>query len=126
MTGRAIRIGVATAAVLLLTLGLAVAKTKNVNIDQRSKLASGTILEAGTYKVEILEQTSKPEAAFYRGNKLVARAPVKLEAQPKKAPYTMIYFVNSENPPKITGIKLKGSSEMIVFSGKVEATPSGM
>jgi hypothetical protein len=115
MRSKVTRIGVGLAVAVLFTVGLALAKT--VKIEERAKLANGSVLEPGSYKVEVLGETTKPEVDFYQGNHLVAKTSAKLEALTRKVPNTAIYYNNAEKPPMITGIEMEGAKDKLVFTG---------
>ena len=123
MKCKATRIGVGLAVALLFSVGLALAKT--VKIEARSKLANGSVLEPGYYKVEVLGEKAKPEVDFYKGKQLVAKTSAQMEPLAKKVPNTAIYYNNAEKPPVITGIELGGSMDKLVFKKSQSSSHGG-
>lgn len=117
MGSRAVMTLFAVAMALTLVTGLAFAKAKGVNLDFTGKLASGPELKPGHYKVEVLQNSGSPEAVFYKGKDVVARAPVKLVEEPTKIPYSEVVYNTDagDHEQIITEIRLSGWYEKLVF-----------
>jgi hypothetical protein len=94
-------------------------KSAQVTLVSSVKLADGTQLEPGTYKVEVSDNAQSPEALFYKGSALIARSPVKLESQPQKSNQTAILTKNQGSDSVITEIQLSGRTEKLVFGNTV-------
>jgi hypothetical protein len=115
MPRKAVYTAFAAALALLFVAGLAFAKAKQVNIEYPAKLADGPELKAGSYKVDVLNPQNNPEAVFYRGKEVVAKAPVKLVDEPRKSEYTAVSYTTEQTPRVITEIFLGGSKQKLVF-----------
>ena len=112
---------IGTVAALLLTSGLAAAKTTRVHILYKVNLQSGTMLKPGTYRVQLLSPSKSPELAFYHNRKQVAETPVKLVNQPQKIAETQIHYNAANNSHVLTEIDLKGWNQKLLLSAS--ATP---
>ncbi|HUI41438.1 MAG TPA: hypothetical protein VL523_05670 [Terriglobia bacterium] len=106
----------ATAA-LLLTAGLALAKTTTVHLMYNVKLASGTILQPGAYRVAVVNASNSPELAFYLNRKQVGEMPVKLVSEPAKISETEIHYDAANNSHVLTEIDLRGWNQKLMFPG---------
>lgn len=80
-------------------------------------------LQPGTYKMTLMNATTAPEVAFYKGNKLVCKCPVKIETLPTKAAATQLFVETSPNGTRVLRtVSIGGWTEKVIFS---EATGSG-
>ena len=99
-----------------LSAGLAAAKTSTVEFSSRAKLGNGPVIDPGSYRVVLMNDSSKPEVALYQGGKQVAQVPVKIVSVPKKNSETeVIYDQTHTNPTVVTEIDLSGWNQNLVF-----------
>lgn len=102
---------------IALSAGMALAKTSTVQFAYRAQLGNGPTINAGSYHVVVMKNSSKPEVAFYQGGKQVAEAPVKLVSVPKKNSQTQVVYDQShKNSNVVTEIDLDGWNQNFVFS----------
>lgn len=101
---------------LLLTAGLAQAKTKTINLSYPAKLGDGPELQPGSYRIELVRDTEKPELIFYREKTAVARTPAKLVEEPAKASRTEIHFDFKDNKRILTQMRVEGWRERLIFT----------
>jgi hypothetical protein len=80
-----------------------------------SRIANGTELQPGTYKVELTPNASSPELIFYQEGKLVAKAPVTLVNEGKKIDQTEIQYNTAADQHVITEIDVHGWRQEIKF-----------
>jgi hypothetical protein len=71
-------------------VGFGKPKSFDVTLIKAAMLNNGVVLPPGNYTVKISEDTQSPEAEFYKPQRLVARAPVQVQARPEKNDYTTI------------------------------------
>ena len=103
---------------VVLSAGLAAAKTNTVQLPYATKIGNGSVLNAGSYRVALVNSSKTPELAFYQGGKQVAEAPVKLVSVPKKNSETqVIYDESHKNSNVMTEIDLDGWNQNMVFAG---------
>lgn len=102
---------------ITLSAGMAAAKSSTVHFDRPARLGSGPTINAGSYRVVLMNQSSNPEVAFYQGSKQVAEVPAKLVSLPKKNSETdVIYDQSQKGSSVVTEIDLDGWNQKIVFS----------
>jgi hypothetical protein len=117
-------------AVFALTVGLGFAKSgdksgsKSASIDITSPTSTPDgVLQPGTYKFTLFNDPAAPQVAFYKGNKLVCKCPVKLETLPAKADYTQLLVEKGTNGIRLLKtVSIGGWTEKVVFP---EAPASG-
>jgi hypothetical protein len=81
-------------------------------------MPDGAQLKPGTYRMELLNDASAPQVAFYQNGKLVCKCPVKVENAQDKVKYTkMLYDVSPDGTRKLNTIEVAGWEQMLVFSG---------
>jgi hypothetical protein len=118
------------AIVLALATGLGLAKSADQSQVKSANITVTTLtatpdgqLQPGTYRMELLNaSTASPEAAFYKGKKLICKCPVKVETLPTKAPYTQLLVEVSNGTRVLRTVSIGGWTEKVVFS---EATAPG-
>jgi hypothetical protein len=117
-------------AVVALTAALGLAKSgektasKSASIDITAATATPDgLLQPGTYKMTLFGDPAAPQVAFYKGNKLVCKCPVKIETLPAKADYTQLLVEKGANGTRILKtVSIGGWTEKVVFS---EASAAG-
>jgi hypothetical protein len=101
-------------------------KSADIDITETTKVPGGPTLEAGTYKVLLLNESDTPEVGFYQGDKLIGQAPVKLDDQGKKFQRTeFVASILDDHSKLITEIRPGGWTEKIVFSASDGSSASG-
>jgi hypothetical protein len=101
---------------VVLSAGLATAKTNTVQFAYRTSLGNGTVLNPGSYRVVVINDSSTPKVAFYQGSKQVAETPVRLVPVSKKNSETqVIYDQSHKNSNVLTEIDLDGWNQNMVF-----------
>lgn len=109
------------AAVVALATGLGMAKpsdkSANIIITSVTVTPDGGQLQPGTYKMTLLNESTAPEVAFYKGNKLVCKCPVKVENMPTKAPYAQMLVETADDGTRmLKTINVGGWTQKVVFS----------
>ena len=126
----------AITAVMLFTSGMAFAgfrglhhssqKSADIDLNETTKVPNGPTLQAGSYKVTLLNGSSTPELGFYQDRKLVGQAPVKLVDQGKKISETEVLFETKDDHTQVvTEMDLSGWTQKVVFSGSDASSGSG-
>ena len=101
-------------------------RSAEVTFTQITKVPNGPTLQPGTYKVALLNDSSAPEVGFYRNDKLVGQAPIKLVDQGQKIRQTEVYSdVQDDHSQVITEMDFSGWTEKVVFGGSDAGTASG-
>jgi len=99
-----------------LDLGHSSKKSATVEIDQRTRIPGGPMLQSGEYKVVLNNNSPVPEIGFYYDGKLVAQVPAKLVDQGKKFDQTAIsYDTRSADAYVIKEMDISGWKEKILF-----------
>jgi hypothetical protein len=91
-------------------------KSTTVNLAYNSKLANGSTLEAGNYKLEIPLHSKSLELKFYQNGKLVASVPAQIKKETLKPTATQIDYTRKGNDEYITEIHLDGMRKAYVIS----------
>jgi hypothetical protein len=126
----------ATSAVLLFTASMAVArfpglhdssrKSADIDLIESTKVPNGPTLQAGSYKVTLLNESGTPELGFYQDGKLVGQAPVKLVDQEKKISETQVFSDTQDDHTQVlTEMDLRGWTQKVMFSGSAASSGSG-
>jgi hypothetical protein len=108
--------------VLATSLGLAKSADKSTSKSANIVITAVTAtpdsqLQPGTYKMTLMNAATAPEVAFYKGNKLVCKCPVKIETLPTKAASTELFVETSANGTRVLRtISIGGWTEKVVFS----------
>jgi len=90
-------------------------QSAQVPIVYASRIADGTELQPGTYKVELTPDASSPELMFYQEGKLVAKAPVTLVNEGKKIDQAEIPYNTAADQHVITEIDVHGWRPEMTF-----------
>lgn len=111
---------------LMMTTGLSFAhfwsghkssvKSANITLASRMTLDNGTVLNAGSYHIEVPQNSKAPEVSFYRNGQVVAKVPAKVVAENQKNTQTEIDSNTRGNKDVITEIRPNGWSEKLVFT----------
>ncbi len=117
MTLKGVRLFLPATLAILTAAGMALAKSYDVAISRPSELGSGPMIKAGSYKVEIMNIQSRPEAVFFQHGKEVAEVPVKLVNTPKKSSVTEYTSDDKNGKLIITEMQLEGLNERVLFQG---------
>jgi hypothetical protein len=111
----------ALAVILLFTAGLALSKTNiksvGVTLTAVTVMPDGTQLQPGTYRMELLSDSSSAQVAFYKNDKLVCKCPVKLESAMEKVPANRMLFEVGNGTHVLRTLEIPGWSQMLVFGG---------
>jgi len=91
-------------------------KSANITIASVMALSNGNVLKAGSYHLEVPEDSQAPEVSFYKDGKVVAKAPAKVVAENQKNPYSEVDSIKQGNKDVITEIRPGGWAEKLVFS----------
>ena len=117
MTKRFVLCVLGASMAITLSAGMAAAKSSTVHFDRPTRLGSGPTINAGSYRIVLMNQSSDTEVAFYQGGKQVAEVPAKLVSLPKKNSETdVIYDQSQKDSSVVTEIDLDGWNQKIVFS----------
>jgi hypothetical protein len=99
-------------------------KAADVNFAFLTKLPEGKMLEAGRYRITLVNETATPEVAFYKDGKLLCKCPVKLENVEKTVSRTQVaYEKAADNSQLLTSILVRGWTQKIVFPSPAAAGP---
>lgn len=96
-------------------------KSENVQIIYPVRLADGTTLNPGTYRVEFPLTTQTAELKFYQDGKLVASQPAQMNDTAKKAPSTEVVYNRQGDTRTITSIRPGGTTKDYVISVRAES-----
>ena len=97
--------------ILILTTGSAVmAKTKHNVTFESETMINGTMVKAGTYDIKYDDKAGMLEVI--KGSKVVASAPVHLEALPREEHKTKLHFVDNE----LVSVTFGGDSQAVVVN----------
>jgi hypothetical protein len=91
-------------------------KSTNVDILYNSKLANGSTLQAGNYKLEIPLHSKSPELKFYRQGNLVASVPAQIKMESKEPLATEVNYTRKGNAEYLTEIRPGGMRKAYVIS----------
>jgi len=102
-------------------------KSADVDFTQTTKVPNGPTLQPGTYKVALLNSdASAAEVGFYRGDKLVGEAAVRLVDQGNKIRETEVYAnIQDDHSQLVTEMDLSGWTEKVIFSQSDTTIGSG-
>ena len=91
-------------------------RSTNVTLGSSAQLGNGSVLPAGTYRMEVPENVTAPEVMFYKDGKIVAQAKAKVVTQTGKNPYTEVDSTKKGSQDVITEIRPGGWTEDLLFS----------
>jgi hypothetical protein len=107
---------------LAASLGLAKSPDKSATKSADIVITTATAtpdgqLQPGTYKMTLLNELTAPEVAFYKGNKLICKCPVKIQTLPAKASATALLVETGPNGTRILKtVSIGGWTEKVIFS----------
>jgi hypothetical protein len=121
--GRSVFIGLGAAKLATASLGLASRdfhKSSDRKVDvtfaNPVMFKGGETLPAGTYQVEVPENSTKPDVAFLHNDKVMATVRATVVTQEKKNRVTSIDSVTQGNTQWVTAIRPSGWNESLIFS----------
>jgi tetraacyldisaccharide-1-P 4'-kinase len=80
------------------------------------KFANGDTLPAGTYRMEVPENSHTPNVMFYKDGKVMATTKAKVVTQQEKNQETKVESVTRANAQLLTSISPAGWNESLVFT----------
>jgi hypothetical protein len=93
---------------LLLTISAFAKGKKTLTIYEKARL-NGVVLDPGNYRIELTENGSSAEVAFYKSGQMVAKAPVQSEKLERKSDRNSVrLMLENGKAPKIVEIRLAG------------------
>jgi hypothetical protein len=95
----------------------------SITIDSPKELGNGTVLPAGSYNMEVSENSQNPEVMFYKDGKLVCKTQAKLVTQSQKNAYTEVNSTKLGDKDVIQEIRPSGWDQSLVFSSAGGETP---
>jgi tetraacyldisaccharide-1-P 4'-kinase len=123
MQWRSVFIGPLAAILVSTCIGLAAGGSHNstdrkadVTFATSTKLNNGDTLPAGTYRMEIPENSQTPAVTFSKGGKVMATVEAKVVTGQKKSENTEIESVNHGDTQALTSIHPAGWDEEVVFA----------
>jgi hypothetical protein len=104
--------------VVFLFTGMALAKTKQVDVLYSSTVGKTLKLKPGNYRIDVVNNKTSPAVKFFDNyGKLVGQAPVKVVNESKKNQQTQVdYSTEASNDHAITEISPGGWKENLYFS----------
>jgi len=111
---RTVKVSLALAVGLVVLVGAVSlqAKGRSITLYDRAQLNEG-VLEPGSYRVELAENSGGQEVMFYRGKHLVAKAPVLSQKQERKIERNSVRLsVGNGGNPRIVEIRFAGEVEV--------------
>jgi hypothetical protein len=91
-----------------------------VTIGERARLGNGPELQPGTYRLELVKNQDTSEAVFYKGENLVARAPITVVKESDKSRQTEVHSVLLDSGRVINQIRVAGWKERLVFRERTQ------
>src|SRR5579863_9711351 len=91
-------------------------RATNVTFATTVKLRNGATLPAGTYRMEVPENTQTPTVTFSQDSKVVATSPVSVVTETKKNPTTEIDTTKNGDAENVTLIRPSGWKEALQFT----------
>jgi hypothetical protein len=98
-------------------------RATSVTIDSPKELGNGAVLPAGSYNMEVSENSQNPEVMFYKDGKLVCKTQAKLVTQSQKNAYTEVDSTKLGDKDVIQEIRPSGWDQSLVFSSAGGETP---
>jgi len=87
----------------------------NITFASMTKFNNGTTLPAGTYRMEVPDNSPTPKVEFYKNGKLVATASAKVVSETKKNSHTEVDSVTQGNAQLVRTIRPSGWNERLEF-----------
>jgi len=92
------------------------ARATDVTFSSAMKFNNGTTLPAGTYRMEVSENSQTPTITFSQNHKVMATTQAKVVTEQKKNDATEVDGVNQGDAQAVTAIRPAGWDEELVFS----------
>jgi len=90
-------------------------RATDVTFSSKMILQNGKTLPAGTYRMEVPEDSNTPVVTFLKSGKVMATTHAKLQSQDKKNPYTEVRSLAQGNEQRIIEIRPGGWNEVLKF-----------
>ena len=90
-------------------------RATDVTFDSMMKLQNGETLPAGTYRMEVPENSQTPAVTFLQDGKVVATSNAKVLSQEKKNPCTEVDSVTRGKTQLLREIRPSGWDEILKF-----------
>jgi hypothetical protein len=91
-------------------------RTTDVTFSSPMKFTNGKTLPAGTYQMEVPENSPAPIVRFSQDGNVKATSKARLVSQEKKNPYTEVDSTQSGHRQLVTEIRPGGWNEVLLFS----------
>ena len=88
----------------------------DITFATRVMFNSGQTLPAGTYRMEVPDNSSNPHVEFFKRGKVMATVHAKVVTQEKKNPYTTVDSNTQGDSQLVTVIRPAGWDESLVFA----------
>ena len=113
-------VGLAAGVLATTCLGFAGSQKKShratdVTFSGQTRFNNGDTLSAGTYRMEVPENSQTPKVQFFQNGKIVASAEATVVSEQKKNPSTEIDTVTQGNTQAVTAIRPEGWQEELKF-----------
>ena len=95
----------------------------NVNFYTTAKFQNGDVLPAGTYQMQVPENTQTPEVTFSTYGKVVATVPARVVSEANKNPETQVISDTTGSAQLVKSIEPSGWRETLIFNAN--GNPSG-
>jgi len=92
----------------------------NVTFSFMTKFSNGETLPAGTYHMEVPDNSQKPAVTFSQDGKVMATVKAKVVTEPKKNGDTEVDSVTEGSAQAVTAIRPSGWEEKLVFGSAGE------
>jgi hypothetical protein len=93
----------------------------NVTFASMAKFNDGDVLPAGTYRMQVPDNSQTPKVEFYKNGKLMASANAKVISETKKNDHTEVDSVTRGNAQLVKSILPHGWNEKLVFSSNAQS-----
>ena len=90
-------------------------RATDVTFVSTAKFNNGATLPAGTYRMEVPENSQTPSVTFLHNGKVMATTEAKVVTQPKKNEATEVDTVSQGDAQAVTAIRPAGWDEELVF-----------
>jgi hypothetical protein len=92
-------------------------KSADVDVPYSATIPNGPTLQPGSYKIELVNDSTSAKVDFYQNGALVAEAPVELVDTGSKFSQTEVYYYNPDNSTRVmTQIDLKGETQKAMLA----------
>lgn len=102
------------------------AAVKNHNTDitfyNTMKFQNGAVLPAGTYRMQVPENTQTPDVRFSQNGKVEARVPAQVRSEQNKNANTQVASVTDGNSQLVKSISPSGWRETLNFGAGAEGS----